>query len=194
MKEKFLNNCISFVKSNNIEIQEEKLRYGLEGIYLNVIKFLIIFPLALLLGIFKEFILTLIFFNIIRYPAFGIHANKSSTCLFSSLFILVGIPLLMSRVTITLSAKIIICIITFICFMLYAPADTVKRPLTNKKKRVLRKIATCIIAIIYSIIIVIFNNNEISIYLLSGMVIETILILPITYKIYGMPYKNYLMV
>ena len=97
MKERFLNNCISFVKSNNIEIQEEELRYGLEGIYLTFGKFLIIFPLAFLLGIFKEFILTLIFFNIIRYPAFGIHANKSSTCLFSSILILVGIPLLMSN-------------------------------------------------------------------------------------------------
>ena len=194
MKERFLNNCISFVKSNNIEIQEEELRYGLEGIYLTFGKFLIIFPLAFLLGVFKEFILTLIFFNIIRYPAFGMHANKSSTCLFSSIFILVGIPLLMSRITITLPIKIAICIITFICFILYAPADTEKRPLTNKKKRILRKIATCVIANIYSAIIIIFNNNEISIYLLSGMIIETILILPITYRIYGMPYKNYLMV
>ena len=160
MKERFLNNCISFVKSNNIEIQEEELRYGLEGIYLTFGKLLIIFPLAFLLGIFKEFILTLIFFNIIRYPAFGIHANKSSTCLFSSILILVGIPLLMSKITITLPVKI----------------------------------ATCIIAIIYSVIIIIFNNNDISIYLLSGMIIETILILPITYRIYGMPYRNYLMV
>ena len=180
MKERFLNNCISFVKSNNIEIQEEELRYGLEGIYLTFGKFLIIFPLAFLLGIF-------------RYPAFGIHANKSSTCLFSSILILVGIPLLMSKITITLPVKIAICIITFICFILYAPADTIKRPLTNKRKRVLRKIATCIIAIIYSVIII-FNNNDISIYLLSGMIIETILILPITYRIYGMPYRNYLMV
>ena len=192
MKERFLNNCISFVKSNNIEIQEEELRYGLEGIYLTFGKFLIIFPLAFLLGIFKEFFLT--FFNIIRYPAFGIHANKSSTCLFSSILILIGIPLLMSNIAISLSVKVAICITTFICFILYAPADTVKRPLTNKGKRVLRKIATCVIAIIYSIIIIIFNNNDISIYLLSGMIIETILILPITYRIYGMPYRNYLMV
>ena len=97
-------------------------------------------------------------------------------------------------ITITLPVKIAICIITFICFILYAPADTVKRPLTNKRKRILRKIATCIIAVIYSVIIVIFNNNDISIYLLSGMIIETNLILPITYRIYGMPYRNYLMV
>ena len=194
MKEKFINNCISFVKNNDIEIQEDKLRYGLEGIYLTFGKFLVIFPLAILLGIFKEFILTLIFFNIIRYPAFGIHANKSSTCLLSSTLILLGIPLLMTKITITLQVKIILCIFTFICFILYAPADTVKRPLTNKKKRILRKIATCIIAIIYSIFIIMFNNNDISIYLLPGMIIETILILPITYRIYGMPYKNYAMV
>ena len=194
MKEKFLNGCISFVKNNNIEIQEEELRYGLEGIYLTFGKLLIIFPLAFLLGILKEFTLSLIFFNIIRYPAFGLHANKSSTCLISSIVLLVGIPLLFTKVTISLSMKIIICIICFICFLLYAPADTEKRPLTNKKKRLFRKIAACILAIVYSILIIVFNNNNISTYLLSGLIIETIIILPITYKLYGMPYRNYLMV
>lgn len=38
------------LKINNIEIQEEELRYGLEGIYLTFGKLLIIFPLAFLLG------------------------------------------------------------------------------------------------------------------------------------------------
>ena len=170
MKEKFLNGCITFCK------------------------LLIIFPLAFLLGILKEFTLSLIFFNIIRYPAFGLHANKSSTCLISSIVLLVGIPLLFTKVTISLSVKIIICIICFICFLLYAPADTEKRPLTNKKKRLFRKIAACILAIVYSILIIVFNNNNISTYLLSGLIIETIIILPITYKLYGMPYRNYLMV
>lgn len=194
MKEKFLNGCISFVKNNNIEIQEEELRYGLEGIYLTFGKLLIIFPLAFLLGILKEFTLSLIFFNIIRYPAFGLHANKSSTCLISSMTLLLGIPLLLTKITITLPIKIGICIFCLVCFILYAPADTVKRPLTNERKRKLRKIAACLLAVTYSILVIVFNNNEISTYLLSGLIIETILILPVTYKLYGMPYRNYLTV
>lgn len=194
MKEKFLNGCISFVKNNNIEIQEEELRYGLEGIYLTFGKLLVIFPLAFLLGILKEFTLSLIFFNIIRYPAFGLHANKSSTCLISSIILLLGIPLLLIKITIALPIKFGICIFCLICFILYAPADTKKRPLTNKRKRLFRKIAACLLAVTYSILIIIFNSNEISTYLLSGLIMETILILPVTYKLYGMPYRNYLMV
>lgn len=194
MKEKFLDSCISFVKNNNIEIQEEKLRYGLEGIYLTFGKLLVIFPLAFLLGILKEFTLSLIFFNIIRYPAFGLHANKSSTCLISSIILLLGIPLLLTKITIALSIKFGICIFCLICFILYAPADTKKRPLTNKRKRLFRKIAACLLEVTYSILIIIFNSNEISTYLLSGLIMETILILPVTYKLYGMPYRNYLMV
>lgn len=194
MKEKFLNGCISFVKNNNIEIQEEELRYGLEGIYLTFGKLLVIFPLAFLLGILKEFTLSLIFFNIIRYPAFGLHANKSSTCLISSIILLLGIPLLLTKITIALPIKFGICIFCLICFILYAPADTKKRPLTNKRKRLFRKIAACLLEVTYSILIIIFNSNEISTYLLSGLIMETILILPVTYKLYGMPYRNYLMV
>lgn len=194
MKEKFLDSCISFVKNNNIEIQEEELRYGLEGIYLTFDKLLVIFPLAFLLGILKEFTLSLIFFNIIRYPAFGLHANKSSTCLISSIILLLGIPLLLTKITIALPIKFGICIFCLICFILYAPADTKKRPLTNKRKRLFRKIAACLLAVTYSILIIIFNSNEISTYLLSGLIMETILILPVTYKLYGMPYRNYLMV
>ena len=86
--------------------------------------------------------------------------------------------------------KITIIIISYINYPAFAPADTVKRPLTNAKKRKYRKIASCIIAFIFSIISILFDNT-ISTSIFISLMLEAIMINPITYKLYGMPYKNY---
>lgn len=88
MKEKFLNNSISKIKKKNPNFSEEKLEeiaYGLEAIYLTVTKIVIIFILAFILGIFKDMLIIMIFYNIIRTTAFGMHAKKSSHCLIISI-------------------------------------------------------------------------------------------------------------
>ena len=46
-------------------------------------------------------------------------------------------------------------------------------------------------ALIFSILIVIFDKHYISNYLLFGMFEATIMILPISYKLLGLPYDNY---
>lgn len=197
MKEEFLKSSIDFIQNNKGELskeEKEKLTYGLEGLYLTVTKLIIINLIALILGIWKEFICSLILFNILRFPGFGFHANNSLTCLISSTILLLGIPYLFLTIPISFSIKLILSISCVICFLLYAPADTEKRPLTNRKKRIYRKIAACVLAIIYTIIILLVKNHTISMLFLSGLVLETILILPITYKLYGMPYRNYIKV
>ena len=94
MKSAFLNSSIKFIKNYNdfSEKDIEKLRYGLEGIYLTVQKLIVIIILSLILGIFKEVLITLILFNIIRFTGFGFHAEKSIQCLFISLFQFVILP------------------------------------------------------------------------------------------------------
>ena len=197
MKEAFLKNSINFIQNNNGELSEEekeKLAYGLEGLYLTFSKLIIINVIALILGIWKEFFFSLILFNVLRFPGFGFHANNSLTCLISSTILLIGIPYLFLTIPISFSITFILCIFCNICFLLYAPADTEKRPLTNKKKRIYRKIAASSLSVLYSIVILCIKDNSISMLFLSGLVLETILILPITYKFYGVPYKNYLKV
>ena len=84
MKEKFLNDSVNLItRYNNTYTEDDidKIKYGLEGLYLTVTKLIIIVLISIILGIFKELILVLIFFNIIRYPAFGVHADKSIICL-----------------------------------------------------------------------------------------------------------------
>ena len=194
MKELFLNHTINFIAANQDGLSDEereKLAYGLEGIYLTITKMIIILLIALLLGFLKEFIISLILFNIIRFPGFGFHASKSIVCLISSTVLILGLPYFFSNIEISLNIKTILCIISIITFIIFAPADTHKRPLTNKKKRTIRKISTCLLALIYSAIIIIFNNYEISNLFLAALMIEMILVSPIMYLLFGESYNNY---
>lgn len=194
MKEAFLNHTMNFIASNQKDLNQddkEKLAYGLEGLYMSITKLVIIFLIAFLLGFIKEFIITLIFFNIIRFPGFGFHASKSIVCLISSTLLILGLPYLFTNIEVSLTIKIILCIVSIITFIICAPADTQKRPLTNKKKRIIRKIAASSLAVIYSVLIIVFNGYEISNLLMAALLIETILISPIMYLIFKEPYRNY---
>ena len=169
----------------------EKIQYRLESIYLSLTKVIVILLLSIFLNIFKETIITLLLFNILRTTAFGIHASKSWICWITSVPTFIGIPLICKYITFPIYILLIIASISLINFILFAPADTVKRPLIRKKRRIIYKVLTVIIGIIYLTIIIICKNNFIQNCLSASMLIETILISPLTYKIFKMPYNNY---
>ena len=194
MREKFLKKSIASVKKKYPYYTEEKLEeieYGLDAIYLNIPKTLIIFGLAIILGIFKDMILLLTFYGILRTFAFGMHASKSWHCLVISTVMFIGGGLVCKYISIPYYVKIIISIISLLCIIKYAPADTHKRPLINAKRRKLYKIVSSITALIYVVLIIIFVNKDISIYLTMGILEAVLMIHPITYKVFQMPYANY---
>lgn len=194
MKKKLINSSIKNIKKFKPNLTDEDLEiieYGLEGTYLTITKLIIILVLSIILHIFKEVLLTILFYNIIRFSAFGIHASKSSYCLISSLILFIIGPILTIYLHINLILKIVLSIICIICIILYAPADTVKRPLINKKKRTRFKIISIISSLILTSLIIIFNKLVISNIILLGLIEATILILPVTYNLFGLPYNNY---
>lgn len=193
MKTKFMNTTLSFLeKYNNYSIEEkEKLEYGLEGIYLTLTKLIIIFVTAIALGVVTEFITLVILFNVIRYTGFGFHAEKSYQCLIISSTCFLLIPIFFFNVTLSKNVYIIIEFICIISYFLFAPADTVKRPLPNKKKRIIRKTITIIIGLFYSVLSIIFFNHWISPILLSTLVVQAIIINPLIYILFKQPYNNY---
>lgn len=185
---------MDLVKKNNPTYQEEKLeeiRYGLESIYLTYTKIFLIFVLAYFLGIIKETLLLLVTYNIIRTFTFGIHATKSIYCLITSLMLFIGGVYVVKYMSLNIYVKAIISIILLICIYKYAPADTYKRPLINERKRKKYKAISTILGIAYVILIIIFNNYIISNYLLIGMLETVIMIHPIVYKIFNLPFDNY---
>ena len=193
MKQRFLNSTISFLKSQqSFDLKDEKkLLYGLEGIYLTITKLIVIIGIALILGILKEVLIVMILFNVIRYFGFGFHAEKSSECLFLSIINFVLIPFFFIKVDISLSTSLIISGACIVSFLIFAPADTVKRPLKDKKKRLIRKILTVTTGLVYTGIMLFFNNQYISSLVVSSLLIMAIVISPITYKIFRQPYNNY---
>lgn len=194
MKKRFLKFSLGLVKEKNPDLDEIKLdeiRYGLEGLYLTMTKAVVILSLSIYLGLIRETLLLLIFYNILRESAFGLHASKSWMCWVSSMTIFILLPLVLKGIVLDLPIKIILSIIAIILIALYAPADTKKAPIIYKEKRTKYKRISVINCLILSIF-AIFINDSITTYILAGIYIEVILILPITYKIFKLPYRNYL--
>ena len=193
LKKKFLNFSMKIITNNKnySKDQIDIILYGLEALYLTITKLIVIFSIAYGLSILKEVIILLITYNIIRSQAFGIHASKSSYCLISSLILFIGGALMCKYLVIPKFIMVGIALICDVCLFLYAPADTYKRPLVNVRKRKRFKLLSSIFGIVYTISIIVFNKYFIANYLLLGMIIAVVMILPITYKAFKLPYNNY---
>lgn len=194
MKKKFLDNSMSRISKKYPEYDEEKLEviaYGLEALYITITKTIVIFSIAFILGVLKEVFLISLFYNVIRTTAFGMHAKKSSHCYIISSVLFIGMGLLCKYVDFNLYVKLIIAALAFVTLVLYAPADTYKRPLINAKKRKIYKIITIINSLIYIILIIILRDNLISNYLVMGLLDASLMIHPLTYRMFQLPYNNY---
>lgn len=193
MREKVVGSIMKYIKAhkslNNDE--EEKIIYGLESIYILVTKLIIISIAACLLHIFKEMVIFLLLFSIIRSFGFGMHASKGYICMIISLIAFIGLPYLAKYVTLSIQLKIIFSVIFSLLLLRYCPADTKNRPIINPHRRKKLKYITFCISIIYSIISLI-TNSFISNCLLFSLLLEVFFASPLTYKLFKLPYNNYL--
>lgn len=193
MRSKIINSIMEQIKKynnfDNIKLQE--IKYGLETVYLTIVKTIIFILLAILLKTIKELLLFMLFYGIIRLTGFGVHAKKSLHCWISSILIFVIIPILIKYVTLNNYVIYLISIISIIILAIYAPADTPKRPLINKKKRIIYKVLTTLISLGYLITIVLIKNKIIINTLLYSLLLECFLVTPFIYKLFGVSYKNY---
>lgn len=190
----FINKSLNMITDIYPEYSDSKIdeiRYGLEAIYLSITKVIVILLITLLLRIFKEAILVLLFFNGLRTTAFGIHASKSWMCWVSSSILFIGIPYLCIYINIPNLVQYILIFISLVSFLLYAPADTVKRPLVRKNRRIKFKVFTLIVAFIYIIIFFYTKYAFLKNIIICTMVLESVLIHPLTYRVFKLPYKNY---
>lgn len=194
MKKFIINNCINYLKKHNdyTDTEIKELQYGLISIYLSFSKIIVISILALILGIFKEMLIFMVLFNILRTTGFGLHATKSWICLISSTIIFIGIPFVCINLNINIYLKVIICVLGIILMYKNAPADTYKRPIVNKKRRIIYKTISTIMTIIFSFIAILINNEFISNCLVFSIILENCLISPYIYKLFKLPYNNYI--
>lgn len=194
MKKIVIKGLMNYIRKscNYTDTELAEIEYGLTGIYLTFSKIVIISILALVLGIFKEMIIFMILFNVIRTTGFGLHATKSWICLISSTIIFIGIPLLSNYLVMNIYLKGFISIVSVLLIYKNAPADTKKRPIVNMKRRRILKLMSTFIAIVFITISLLIDNNFISNCLLLAIILEDFLISPFIYRIFNLPYNNYI--
>lgn len=169
----------------------DRVKYGLELLYISITKMIVIISISTLFGLLKETIITILLFNGLRSFGYGLHAKKSWHCYLSSSIIFILLPLIFKHIEFNIIYKIFFSIFSLVSFILYAPADTHKRPLINAKHRKKLKIQTIIICLTYILIMFIFNNSLLNNLIILSMLLESVVINPWIYKLCDMPYNNY---
>lgn len=193
MKKKFIESSIRLIKNNKRvdELEEKKLRYGLEGFYNVFVKTIVMLVLAVVLDIVPEYVLLILVYSTLRLYGFGIHMKTSAQCWLTSVPMYIGGCLLIKYVTFPEYISVIIWIFGFLSFLLFAPADTPARPLIHKEKRIRAKILSILILIGYFVIYHYVDITVIKNVILYGVLMESVSISPIIYKLFHTPFNNY---
>lgn len=193
MKKKVINKLLTII-TNNKDCTEKDIKiysYGLEGLYNLFTKTFVILIITLLLNTAKEFGLILLFYAPLRSFGFGIHADSSLMCWISTLTVYVFGSILAKEILIIKEIALIIWTLAFISFLLWAPADTPKRPLIRENQRKKQKAKVCIITVIYLLLIIFFDSNTLINAISFSLLVQMICVNPITYKLTNTQFNNY---
>lgn len=194
MKDLLINSAMNNVENNCNYTKEQlaEIRYGLASLYSTVTKTIVIFSISYLLGTIKSLLTLMVLYSILRLTGFGVHAQKSWHCWISSLLIFLTLPYLSENLVIDYRAKVALGLMSVTLLGFYAPADTEKRPLINKKRRTTYKVISVLFGLWYTVMFFFIKDNTLSNCILFALIQETVVVLPITYKLFGVKYNNYL--
>ena len=193
MKDLIIGKQLNVIKKYN-NFDDDKLaiiKYGLESIYILITKTIIILLVSYLLGLLKQTVIFLVCYNFIRIPSFGLHATKSWICLVSSLLIFIILPFICTVITIPMYLKIIIGLTGLAFIIKNAPADTYKRPIISKKRRMFFKVCSSIVTIAMILFSLFIEDQFLANSLLFSIILQCFMISPTVYKFFKLPYNNY---
>lgn len=193
MKQKFVNSSINFITKYQEcdDLKLKRLKYGLEGIYNLVVKISVVILISIFTQTLIETLLFIFFYAGIRTFSFGWHANSNIACWITTILIYNVLLYFIINLNYPNYIGYIILGISLISMLLWAPADTPKRPLIRKKQRLKSKILSIIVLLLYTIIYMTINSNPLKSIILYASLVQTILINPITYKITNTRFNNY---
>lgn len=183
----WLTNQIKKKLPNVDEERAEVINYGIHLLVGEVPKTFVFIALAALLGVLKEFFITVLV--IFPYRAFsgGFHLKTHLGCIVGTSLMYCGIPFISKYILIDSILKYIIVIFTWtfgmIMCKLYAPADTENVPILRKKERRIKQILSYITLTITLIIGAIVKENIISNIIILGMLMQSMMISRLAYKV-----------
>ena len=194
MKNAFVNSSLNYLIRNHAcnEKQKNIFLYTLESIYSLVTKTTVVLLLSFFLKTFPITLTCIILYSILRGFAFGIHATKNIYCWCITLFVYIIGPLFIKFISIDMIYIYMIYVLGTLAILLWAPADTPSRPLLDKKKRQTNKIISFIFIILLILSSFYINIPQFYSIIAFILLLESICICPLTYKLFSIPYHNYL--
>lgn len=178
--------------SKKTDDEVEILKYGIEVIFMNVSKLLIIYILAYMLGYLFETLFVTIAFGLIRSFASGLHVKGFLKCLSFSIAIFTFVIVSGNLIISSYILKIIISIILISGIYIYSPSDTQEKPYFDEENRQKLRKRASLVAIFYSLIWINSIFASYSKYFMPILLIQLILIHPLSYKMLGRRYNNYM--
>lgn len=190
MVDKICDYLTDKIKKQMPEIDEEKaevINYGIHLIVGEVPKTFVFIAIAAILGILKEFFLTILV--IFPYRAFsgGVHLKTHIGCIVATSLMYCGTAYISQFQLFSYNAKYILILLVWIFGLamckLYAPADTENVPILRKKDRRVKQILSYIVLTITLIIGAIIKNYVISNIIVIGIFVQTVMITKFAYKL-----------
>lgn len=169
------------------EQRAEVIDFGLHILIGEMPKTFIFIFISLLLGMFKEFVITFLVIFPYRAVSGGFHLKTHIGCIVATSLVYCGVPYISEKIIIAQEFKYILITLIWIFGMLmcklYAPADTENIPILRKKERKTKRILSYIVLTITLIIGVVIKNNTISNIIILGMLVQSIMISKLAYRI-----------
>lgn len=190
MIDKICDNLTNKIRNKLPDVDDERaevINYGIHLLVGEIPKTFIFLAIAILLGVLKEFIITVIV--IFPYRAFsgGFHLKTHLGCIVGTSLMYCGIPFASKYLLLNEVSKYIIYALVWIFGMmmckLYAPADTENVPILRKKDRKMRQIISYILLTITLLTGILIKNVIVSNIILLGMLVQSMMISRLAYKI-----------
>lgn len=190
MIDKICNFIVKKIRNKMPEIDNEKaevILYGIQLIIGEIPKIFILFILSFILGIGWYTVFAFVALLPYRAASGGFHLKTHLGCILGTSLFYYGNVYLSKFLVLTSIQKYGLILLTFIfgiiMVTLYAPADTENVPIISKKERKNKKILSYITLTLSLIASLIIKDSVISNIIIFGVLIQTIMITRLAYKI-----------
>lgn len=169
---------------------EMKVCYAVDAGMDGLKKLVVIVTLALATGHLMECLIVLSAFNLVRSRAFGLHADGFWHCLGVSVLLFVVVPMVLNGLVLNACLQGIWYLQLALLLHRFAPGDTALNPIVGRHHREKLKLAATRNLFLLAFISTFFDP-KVQALLLYGATVSVVMVLPMTYKIFGRSRNNY---
>ncbi len=190
MIDKITTSLTNKIRKEMPEIDDERaevINYGLQILFGEIPKFVIMFFIAYILGLFKLSLIT--FLILLPYRTFsgGFHLKTHIGCIVSTCTVYCGVAFLSKSIILDDITKYLFIIVLGVFGMamikLYAPADTENVPIISLSERKNKQRLSYIFFVLGLVMSIFIKNSVISNMILFGYFAQTCMITRFAYKL-----------